>query len=77
MAKDLCFKEYQPLSFCTAMCPQMNLTLHQQELHGDDCLVERIVTISCSNEAICRATRQRTFEEIQKEMVTKQNALGD
>jgi hypothetical protein len=64
MAKDLCFKEYQPLSFCKVGCEQMCLTLHQQEVHGDDCL-ERIVTISCSNEAICRAARQRTFEEIQ------------
>lgn len=75
MAKELCFGHYQPLSFCKSDCAQMKLNLNQSELFGDNRLVERVVVIICDNEAVCKAARQRTFEEIQKKMITKQNEL--
>jgi hypothetical protein len=75
MAKQQSFENYQPLPFCRRSCPQMNLTLHQDALFGDGRLVERVVTIACANEEICRAERQRVLEEIQEDLNANQKAL--
>lgn len=64
MAKELSFENYQPQPFCKWNCPHMDLDLNSSgTLIADSTIYERVVQVSCSNEAVCKAARAQMRKE--------------
>ena len=64
MARQLDFEVYQPQPFCKINCPNMYLKLGTEDtMYADQTIYDRIVTIHCEHEAVCKAARSQMHDE--------------
>lgn len=66
MAKDLSFEAYQPQPFCKFDCKFMSLELQVSSWYAGPSqqIVERLVSVECKYEAVCKAARRQLEEEV-------------